>query len=227
MRRRLVALALLQLVLAGCAAPLREPSVEARAPPGFPEQAYREAAAEGQAVYRIERTASLVVIEVRRGGPLARLGHDHVVASHDVGGYALPGAKRADVYVPLTTLSVDEPGLRAEAHFDTQPSADDIAATRRNMRERVLDVGRYPFARIAVRNADAHFVDADVTLHGATREYHVPVQTSIDASTLDVAGEISLRQTDFGIVPLSVLGGAVQVEDRLAVRFTLRARRVQ
>jgi polyisoprenoid-binding protein YceI len=227
MRRRLLALALLQLMLAGCAAPLREAGVEARAPQNFPEQVYREAAAAGQAVYRIERTASLLVIEVRRGGPLARLGHDHVVASHDVAGYALPGAARADVYVPLATLSVDEPALRAQAHFDTQPSADDIAATRRNMRERVLEVERYPFARIAVRHADAHFVDAEITLHGATREYHVPVQTSIDANTLGVAGEISLRQTDFGIAPLSVLGGAVKVEDRLAVRFTLRARRVQ
>ena len=167
------------------------------------------------------------MIEVRRGGALARLGHDHVVASHDVDGYALPGAKRADVYVPLATLSVDEPALRAEAHFDTQPTADDIAGTRRNMRDRVLEVARYPFARIAVRSVGADFVDADITLHGATRRFHLPVHAEIGADTIDVSGEITVRQTDFGIVPLSVLGGAVQVQDALSIRFTLRARRVQ
>lgn len=227
MRRRLLAVGAFGLVVAGCAAPPREVSVEAHAPADFPAQAYRQAAAAGHAVYRIDRTASLVVIEVRRGGALARLGHDHVVASHDVGGYALPDAKRADIYVPLVTLTVDEPALRAEAHFDTQPSADDIAGTGRNMRERVLEVARYPFATIAVRSLGADFVDADITLHGATRSFHVPVRALVDARTIAVAGQITLRQSDFGITPLSVLGGAVQVQDALALRFTLRARRVQ
>ena len=60
---------------------------------------------------------------------------------------------RADLYVPLDTLVVDEPALRAEAGFDTQPSAADIAGTRRNMLEKVLEADRYPFALIAVKRS--------------------------------------------------------------------------
>jgi hypothetical protein len=40
------------------------------------------------------------------------------------------------------------------------------------------------------------------------------------------AGELRLRQSDFGITPFSVLGGALTVEDELRVRYRLLARRV-
>ena len=215
------------IALASCAPLPRAPSPEAGAPTDFPARLYRQAASAGQAVYRIDPASSLVVIEVRRGGSLARLGHDHVVASHDVEGYVLPAARRADLYVPLARLSVDEPALRARAHFDTTPSAADIAGTRRNMMGRVLDVETYPFARVSVRRAGADAVDADISLHGVSRRVQVPVRLSIDSGGLEAAGEFTLRQTDFGIVPLSVLGGAVTVQDELTLRFTLRARRLQ
>jgi hypothetical protein len=32
-----------------------------------------------------------------------------------------------------------------------------------------------------------------------------------------------LKQTDFGVTPLSVLGGAIQVKDEVSVRFAIRA----
>jgi len=34
---------------------------------------------------------------------------------------------------------------------------------------------------------------------------------------------MSLNQTDFGITPLSVLGGAIQVQDKLDLRFHIVA----
>ncbi len=37
------------------------------------------------------------------------------------------------------------------------------------------------------------------------------------------SGDLMLRQTDFGITPLSVLGGALQVQYAVAVRFSIRA----
>jgi polyisoprenoid-binding protein YceI len=215
------------VALVSCAPAPREPSPDVRAPSDFPERDYRQAAAEGQAVYRIDAASSLVVIEVRRGGSLARIGHDHVVASHDVQGYVLPAAGRADLYVPLSTLSVDEPALRAAAHFDTTPSAADIAGTRHNMLVRVLDAEAYPFARVSVRGTDADHVDAQIALHGVTRTVRVPVQLAAGSDRLDVSGDLTLRQTDFGIVPLSILGGAVQVQDALALHFKLQARRVK
>ena len=106
-------------------------------------------------MFRVDPARSLLLIVVRRGGALAQFGHDHVVASHDVAGYIAPDEGRADLYVPLDALVVDEPALRAEAGFDTQPSAADIAGTRRNMLEKVLETSRHPYALIAVSDNGA------------------------------------------------------------------------
>src|SRR6476619_7907239 len=141
-----VVLAATLLVVAGCAT--REASAPASAtePPGYPARDYERAIAAGKAVYRVDPVRSSVIIEVRRAGSLARLGHDHVVAGYDIHGYVLPDSNRADLYIALDALVVDEAKLRAQAGFDTEPTADAIAGTRRNMRSRVLEAERFPFA---------------------------------------------------------------------------------
>jgi hypothetical protein len=106
-------------------------------------------AARGSPVFRVDPASSLVVILVRRGGSLARLGHDHVVASHDVQGLVAPGEGRSDLYVALDRLVVDEPALRAEAKLDTQPTEEDIAGTRRNMLN-TLQANEFPFALVNI-----------------------------------------------------------------------------
>src|SRR6266702_2703194 len=121
---------MLALTLAGCAPPVRERAPAAAPPADFPEAYYLEAATRGKPVFRVDSRESLVVIEVRRGGSLARLGHDHVVASHEVGGYVAPDEGRADLYVQLERLEVDEAALRAEAGFDSQPTESDIEGSR-------------------------------------------------------------------------------------------------
>lgn len=237
MRIELVGAGLTALIavalLSACAPPIsRLPPAAASRPADFPEQAYRQAAAQGRAVYDVDPASSIVVIEVYRGGSLPRLGHDHVVASHDTQGYVLPDAGRADLFVGLDRLVVDEPDLRAEAQFDTQPSPADIAGTRRNMLGgSVLDAARYPFARVRVTgvtgNGDDRAASVAITLHGMTRDLRIPLRMRTSADEIDVSGRLTLRQTDFGIVPLSVLGGAVQVKDAFDLRFRIRAQRLK
>jgi hypothetical protein len=217
------------LLVAGCAELLR---VEAPvAPPAeFPEGHYQQLLKAGKPVYRIDPRESLVAIEVRRGGSLARLGHDHVVASHDVTGYIAPGEGRADLFVALAKLVVDEPELRKEAGFDTQPSESDIEGTRSNMLGHVLDAEKYPFALIAVTGADAKekspVLAVAITLHGQTRDFKVPSEIEVDDKTITVTGKLAFNQTDFGITPYALLGGAIAVKDGLALRFRIRAKRM-
>jgi len=80
-------MALVALALCACAvqAP-RPPESAEQAPAGFPDDFYQRSAQRGLAVFAIDPSVSLIVIEVRRGGSLARLGHDHVIASHNVHG---------------------------------------------------------------------------------------------------------------------------------------------
>ncbi len=223
---------LLALLFVGCTPLVREPGPEHGAGPAeFPERDYRQAAAQGQPVYRVDAAQSLVAIEVRRAGSLARLGHDHVVASHEAVGFVAPQQGRADLYVELARLTVDEAALRAEAGFETQPSASDIEGTRANMLEKVLESSRFPFAVIAVTGVDAGQRNATLavtlTLHGHTRTLQVPAEVEVDADLLRVSGRFSFAQTDFGITPYSLLGGAIAVRNEVDLRFRIIARRLR
>ena len=93
------------------------------------------------------------------------------------------------------------------------------------MLRKTLDAQRYPYARIHVVRTTAGSPAANVTigLHGVARSYEVPVRIDTVRGGISVGGKMSLKQTDFGIVPLSVLGGALQVQDELEVRFQIVA----
>jgi polyisoprenoid-binding protein YceI len=227
-------LALVLVLLSACAQVERAPAPEPTrkpAPAAFPRDDYARAAAQGRAVYRVDPERSLVAIEVRKGGSLARLGHDHVVASHDVQGYAAPEENRADLYVSLDDLVVDEPALRAEAGFDTQPSDSDIAGTRANMREKVLETQKFPHALVRVHGVERRErgvrLAVSLSLHGITRELEAPGQLEVDPEALSASGRLSFLQSEFGITPFSILGGAIQVQDRVELRFKIRALRVR
>ena len=218
--------------LAGCATQVAAPPpVTSAKPAEFPEAYYQGIAARGSSVFRIDPARSLLVIVVRRGGSLTQFGHDHVIASHDVAGFIAPGEGRADLYVPLDALVVDEPALRSEIGLDTQPSAADIAGTRRNMLQKVLETDRSPYALIAVKGAAASGsgqpLQVAVSLHGVTRSVDVPVQYRSAADEVTVSGAFAIDQSQFGIVPFTVLGGAIAVQDRLNVTFQIVASRVR
>jgi hypothetical protein len=220
------------LLLYACALPVPEtrlPAAPAGVPAEFPEAYYRGLLVSGTPVFRIDPVDSLVVIEVRRSGSLARLGHDHVVASHDLAGYVAPGVRRGDLYVALRSLKVDEAALRSEAGFDTQPSQSDIAGTRANMLDKVLEADKFPFALVRV-NADSDRSDAKlavtVTLHGVTRSFQAPAKIVTTEDTIEMTGRLAFDQTDFGITPYSLLGGAIAVQNRIDLRYRVRARRV-
>lgn len=225
-RARLVMLAA-TVLLAACAPgiqPVPGKQAQRETPAGFPKHFYEQAAARGEAVYRVDPERSLVVIEVRRGGALARLGHDHVVAARSIAGYVAPDAGRADLHAALEELTVDEPGLRNAAGFDTRPSESDIAGTRSNMLDRVLEAQRFPHLLIRVDGAGGKLA-VSMTLHGVTRTLEVPARVEKDDRQIKASGRLAFAQSDFGIIPFSILGGALRVEDRLELQFTISANR--
>ena len=192
------------MLLAACASPVAEaPRTGTRAPAELPEDYYHRLAAQGTPVFRVDPAGSLVIVEVRRAGSLAQLGHDHVVVSHDVAGYVAPDTGRADFLVPLDALVVDEPALRTQAGFDTQPSAADIASTRRNMLGRVLETDRYPAALIAVSGALADGSPQPfriaITLHGMTATVDALAQVDRSPDEVTVTGTAGLDQARFRI----------------------------
>jgi hypothetical protein len=174
---------------------------------------------------QIDTAQSLIVVTVRRSGILARLGHDHVVASHAVSGTVTPSRNVADFQFRLDEMKVDEADLRQLAGLEKQPSADAIEGTRHNMLTKVLDADRYPLVSVhASRMADGQPLQVAITLHGVTRALAIPVALREENGVINVKGTLTLKQTDFGLTPFSVMAGAMAVQDQMELRFDLTAR---
>ncbi|MBB5609193.1 MULTISPECIES: YceI family protein [unclassified Janthinobacterium] len=223
--RRHALLACACALLAACTPLTPPPALSTPVPAPVPVPA-QPALPQDARVLQIAPQESLLTITVRRSGPLARLGHDHVIASHTLQGTVAPALGRTEFQFRLDELSVDEEGLRQKAGLTTTPSADAIAGTRHNMLVRVLDAERYPWVHIAARRTgDSKVLEADITLHGVTRTVPVSAEMveSADGSRLQASGKLLLKQSDFGITPFAILGGAMAVQDQMELAFRITA----
>ncbi|HEY0588110.1 MAG TPA: YceI family protein [Pseudoduganella sp.] len=197
------------------------------APPAAPPATAAPSLQASHSAHRIVAGESLIAITVRRGGPLARMGHDHVVATRQVEGFVDVDKGRSELRFRLDQLTVDEAALRKAAGLDTQPTVDAIDGTRRNMFGKVLQADAYPWVlvRAAFESGTKDRLRAEITLHGVTREYKVPLQLREESGTVLASGAFTVKQTDFGITPFAVFGGALAVKDEMELRFAISARR--
>jgi len=121
--------------------------------------------------------------------------------------------------------------MRAAAgpDFDTRPSAADIAGTRANLLgPRVLGVDHYPFvtarARVESGPPQRPRLSFVVTVKVSSSRQMAPVELQIADGRLMASGDLTINQTDLGITPFSVLGGALRVEGPLRLHVRLVAR---
>jgi len=66
-------------------------------------------------------------------------------------------------------------------------------------------------------------VTGQLTLRNVTRSIAVPVTVRMEGNTLTATGRFPVKQTDYGIKPVSV-AGLVSVKDTLNVSFTIVGR---
>jgi hypothetical protein len=199
----------------------------------LPQSVYADAASEGRAVYRIEPEQSLVLMHVGRSGTMKSAGHDHVIASRDVDGYVLidddDSASQADLRMPLKSLIVDDTTYRERYGLDGDVSESTVEGTTRNMQDKVLQSEWYPVVEVHAQFAAAEdkppLFGVAITLHGATFDYLVPVQLEIDPDKLTASGSMTVRHSDFDLVPFSAAGGLLKVADEVAIEFELVATR--
>jgi len=174
-------------------------------------------------VFRVDSHESLVVIEVRRSGSLARLGHDHIVASREVVGYVAPDEGRAD----CTSRSRACGGRAGAARRGRFRHPAERVRHRRNALQHAgkgsgsgeVSVRAHPGER-SERERGEVTLHVAITLHGSTRTLQAPAE--IDATRKNERDRrFSFDQTDFGITPYSLLGGAIAVKNRVELRFRI------
>jgi hypothetical protein len=56
-----------------------------------------------------------------------------------------------------------------------------------------------------------------------SREVQVPVRIAAEGAKLTASGEFDILQTEFGIKPFSVALGALEVQDKLHIKFSVVA----
>ena len=200
----------------------------------LPAPAEEAAVPGGARVLEIDPDRSVVTLLVRRAGPLARLGHNHVITSAQESGRAWLGPEPRqsgfEIRLPVGAFVVDEPAARlaAGAEFPGELPAEAREGTYRNMlRAEVLDGEHHPEVVVRASRISGTWqqpvVVARITLRGATRDVEVPVELQRDPQSIRATGTLQIRQTDFGITPFSVGGGAIQVADAVDIRFEITA----
>jgi polyisoprenoid-binding protein YceI len=182
--------------------------------------------AAGPRTFAVQPEQSRALIDVGKSGAFSFAGHTH------------------EVEAPLTSgivhLDADDPShndVRLEFNAAAMrvtgkgESADDVPkVTQAMMSEMVLDVRRYPAitfesTRVTAKGSGAAFdlsVTGKLTIRDKTQTVTAPVAVKVAGDRLTAIGKFVIRQTDFGITPISV-GGVVKVKNELNITFTIVA----
>jgi len=219
------------LLLAGCQSPRpAEPAPPASAWPAFDYAATQQET--GQPVYVLEPAASRLEVVVGREGPLARLGHDHVIAAAGLTGFLLlppdPDSARGDLRFAVADMVVDGAEPRARHGLGPPPDEQAVTGTRDNLLTHVLDPARWPWVSVSMTNLDARGERASADLDIAIDGHHYTTRAEFTLRVVGdraiAAGRVALRQTALGLQPFSALGGGLRVADTLEIDFHLVGR---
>jgi polyisoprenoid-binding protein YceI len=181
------------------------------------------------ATYTIDPDASEVLIHVGKNGVFSFMGHTHEVVAPVGGGTIV--LQSDDLAQSQVRVEFEAAALRITGKGE--PAADVPEVQRTMESDRVLDVER--FARITFVSRSIRVVErkgnrlrlsvtGDLTLHGVTSSLTTEVVSDVAPDRLTASGTLTVRQTAFGIEPVTAGAGTVRVKDGVDVRFTFVAR---
>ena len=217
-------------LLIGCPTATRPPSPSQPQPvPSAPRPSVQ-----GATIYEVNPQPSKVHILVLRGGTLSRFGHNHVMSVQQLHGrvWTHPTLTKSgfEFAFPVAQLVIDDPAARREEGSDFPPEIPekDRQGTRGNMlREEVLDAEHYPQVSLKsvsiAGSAERPNVTARITIRNTSHDVTLTPSLRVDGNRVTVTGEFDIEQTDFGIKPFTAALGALAVQDRLHVKFSVVA----
>jgi len=174
----------------------------------------QERAAQNKA---IDTQRSTIAIHVGKSGLLSAAAHDHTINAPISSGAILEsGAPHIEFRVETARMTVKP---------DPKVDAKDQATIQTHMEELTLETKKFPeitFRSSRVQKlADGQWkVDGDLSLHGVTKAVSLNVKQTGESYTTHTV----LKQTDFGITPLTIGGGIIKVKNELEIDFQIFAR---
>jgi polyisoprenoid-binding protein YceI len=162
----------------------------------------------------IDAANSLLRVHVYKTGLFSAFAHNHDIEA------PIESGEVTETAAPSVELRVDARKLRV---LDPDASADTRAVIQKTMLSpQVLDTDRHAeiyFRSTAVQpNGPDHWtVTGNLDLHGQTS----PVAIDVVRKDGRYTGSGTLKQTAFGIAPVTVAGGAVKVKDEVRIDFQI------
>ena len=173
---------------------------------------------------------SSITIKVFKSGLFSGFAHNHVVVAPIARAGVDPSRLTAEITVLTKEMKVTDPGVSDKERAEIQSTM---------LGPKVLDEQKYPeihfkSSRIERSGPQQYRVTGVLELHGATKELAVEVGSGAQPESSAGAGHSNgfdhyhgatrLKQSDFGIKPISLFGGSVKVKDELELEFDVYAR---
>jgi polyisoprenoid-binding protein YceI len=178
--------------------------------------------------YHIDGSQSRFMVHAFAGGLLSFAAHNHNIAIRDFSG-------DADVtYGTVEPASLNMRVKSASLAVTDKISDSDREKIETTMRNDVLETSRYPEITFQSTGVSATKLDegkyqakvqGNLTLHGATRSVTINARLDFGTNELHAVGEFPIRQSQFGIKPVSVAGGTIKVKDEVKLSFDITARK--
>jgi len=164
---------------------------------------------------KIDVQKSNLTVHVYKTGLFSAFAHDHDIFAPIARGTAeISGHASVNLEVDARTLRVMDPGI----------SDKDRAEIQTNMLgAEVLDSERFHEiifqSTSAEPNGAEHWiVHGNLTVHGQTQ----PVTVEASRQAGHFTGQVTIKQTSFGIKPIRIAGGAVKVKDDVVIEFDVQ-----
>ena len=184
-------------------------------------------AAAGPRTFTVDTGRSKALIDVGKAGAFSFAGHTHEVEAplrRGIVHFDADDPSRHDV-----RLEFDAAAMHVTGRGESASDVPKVTATM--LGDAVLDVARYPTITfestgVSAKGSAARLdlsVTGRLTIRGRTQTVAAPVAVKISGDRLTATGTFVVKQTDFGITPISV-GGVVKVKNELNITFTIAAR---
>jgi len=183
--------------------------------------------------YTLDPGSSRLTIHVGKTGVFGFAGHQHEVV---VGGFHGTATFDPDrIERSIVDLTFEAGDLRVVGKGE--PAGDPPQVEAAMIGSACLDAHRFPTVHFVSKTVEIVAAVAavggsapaglnldlrgELTLHGVTRPRTIRVHLEVKGDALEATGSTTVRQTDFGITPISK-AGVVKVKDDLALDWRIR-----
>jgi polyisoprenoid-binding protein YceI len=186
------------------------------------------ATASAAAIYVLDPGVSRFTARAFATGLLASLGHNPSFAIRQFAGearFSPEAPEQTSVRIVVQSISLE---------LSDQVSDKDRREIERTTRNEVLESPRFPEIVFEASNPALSQggvglywanISGKLTLHGVTQPQQITAQVSVTGDQLSASGEFTVRQSSYGIKPVSVAGGTMKIKDDVKVTFDLVARK--